>query len=75
MAFVSNEKVYPMVIAQDHKRIFDGDAGPNTGDGAYTPVPQIPEEAVQQAISQVLKPTAKGMVAENVRFKGFYMLV
>ena len=36
MAFVSNEKVYPMVIAQDHKRIFDGDAGPNTGDGAYT---------------------------------------
>ncbi|MGH2143891.1 phosphoribosylamine--glycine ligase, partial [Enterococcus faecalis] len=59
MAFVSNEKVYPMVIAQDHKRIFDGDAGPNTGGmGAYTPVPQIPEEAVQQAISQVLKPTA-----------------
>ena len=40
------------------------------GMGAYTPVPQIPEEAVQQAISQVLKPTAKGMVAENVRFKG-----
>ena len=75
MAFVSNEKVYPMVIAQDHKRIFDGDAGPNTGMGAYTPVPQVPEEAVQQAISQVLKPTAKGMVAENVRFKGFYMLV
>ena len=45
------------------------------GMGAYTPVPQVPEEAVQQAISQVLKPTAKGMVAENVRFKGFYMLV
>ncbi len=71
MAFVSNEKVYPMVIAQDHKRIFDGDAGPNTGGmGAYTPVPQIPEEAVQQAISQVLKPTAKGMVAEKRPFQG-----
>ena len=71
MAFVSNEKVYPMVIAQDHKRIFDGDAGPNTGGmGAYTPVPQIPEEAVQQAISQVLKPTAKGMVAEKRSFQG-----
>ena len=52
MAFVSNEKVYPMVI------------------GAYTPVPQIPEEAVQQAISQVLKPTAKGMVAEKRPFQG-----
>ena len=63
MAFVSNEKVYPMVIAQDHK--------PNTGGmGAYTPVPQIPEEAVQQAISQVLKPTAKGMVAEKRPFQG-----
>ncbi|MBM9830171.1 phosphoribosylamine--glycine ligase [Enterococcus faecalis] len=71
MAFVSNEKVYPMVIAQDHKRIFDGDIGPNTGGmGAYTPVPQIPEEAVQQAISQVLKPTAKGMVNEKRPFQG-----
>ena len=38
--------------------------------GAYTPVPQIPEEAVQQAISQVLKPTAKGMVAEKRPFQG-----
>ena len=36
MAFVSNEKVYPMVIAQDHKRIFDGDAGPNTGGWGLT---------------------------------------
>ncbi|MGL9999092.1 phosphoribosylamine--glycine ligase [Enterococcus sp. DIV1444a] len=71
MAFVSNEKVYPMVVAQDHKRIFDGDIGPNTGGmGAYTPVPQIPEEAVQQAISQVLKPTAKGMVNEKRPFQG-----
>ena len=61
-------KVYPMVIAQDHKRIFDGDAGPNTGDGCLH-VPQIPE-AVQQAISQVLKPTAKGMVAEKRPFQG-----
>ena len=70
MAFVSNEKVYPMVIAQDHKRIFDGDAGPNTGDGRLYTVPQVPEEAVQQAISQVLKPTAKGMVAEKRPFQG-----
>ena len=38
--------------------------------GAYTPVPQVPEEAVQQAISQVLKPTAKGMVAEKRPFQG-----
>ena len=70
MAFVSNEKVYPMVIAQDHKRIFDGMLVRIQGMGAYTPVPQVPEEAVQQAISQVLKPTAKGMVAEKRPFQG-----
>ncbi|HET7615844.1 MAG TPA: phosphoribosylamine--glycine ligase, partial [Bacillales bacterium] len=43
MAFIHGEKVYPMVISQDHKRVFDGDKGPNTGGmGAYSPVPQIP---------------------------------
>ena len=42
-----------MVIAQDHKRAFDGDKGPNTGGmGAYSPVPQIPESAVEEAIKR-----------------------
>ena len=50
MAFVNGTNVHPMVIAQDHKRAFDGDK-PNTGGmGAYSPVPQIPESAVQEAI-------------------------
>lgn len=71
MAFVNGTTVHPMVIAQDHKRAFDGDKGPNTGGmGAYSPVPQIPESAVQEAIETVLHPTAKAMIQENRSFTG-----
>lgn len=71
LAFVRNQEVYPMVIAQDHKRAYDNDFGPNTGGmGAYSPVPQIPEEMIEEAIESILKPTAKGMVTENRPFTG-----
>ncbi|MBG9768379.1 phosphoribosylamine--glycine ligase [Bacillus vallismortis] len=71
MAFVKGEKVYPMVIAQDHKRAFDGDKGPNTGGmGAYSPVPHISEETVRHAVETIVKPTAKAMVQEGRSFTG-----
>ncbi|WP_429961846.1 phosphoribosylamine--glycine ligase [Enterococcus sp. AZ083] len=71
LAFVKGEAVYPMVIAQDHKRAFDGDLGPNTGGmGAYTPVPQIPQEMVDQAVAEVLLPAAIGMIRNNTPFTG-----
>ncbi|MTH54192.1 phosphoribosylamine--glycine ligase [Bacillus mangrovi] len=71
MAFVNGEKVYPMVIAQDHKRAFDGDQGPNTGGmGAYSPVPQIPGKTVQDAVRSVLEPAAGGLVQEGTPFTG-----
>ncbi len=71
MAFVREEEVYPMVIAQDHKRAYDQDKGPNTGGmGAYSPVPQISEEMVQQAIDGVLQPAASGMMKNGTPFTG-----
>ena len=71
MAFVHGEKTYPMTIAQDHKRAYDNDEGPNTGGmGAYSPVPQISPEVVQQAIEQIVAPVAKALVKENCAFTG-----
>lgn len=71
LAFVNQEKVYPMVIAQDHKRAFDHDLGPNTGGmGAYSPVPQISQAIVDQAVREVLRPAAQGMIDHGTPFIG-----
>jgi phosphoribosylamine---glycine ligase len=71
MALVNGETVIPLEIAQDHKRAFDGDKGPNTGGmGAYSPVPHIRKETIETAIETVLKPAAKAMVQEDRSFCG-----
>lgn len=71
LSFVRENEVYPMVIAQDHKRIFDGDKGPNTGGmGAYSPVLQIPESMVQTAIKEIVQKAADGMVDRKTPFTG-----
>lgn len=65
------ETVVPFVAAQDHKRIFDDDKGPNTGGmGAYAPTPVIDEEKFKRIHDEVLKPTIKGMEMEGIPFKG-----
>jgi phosphoribosylamine---glycine ligase len=71
MSFVNDEIVLPMEIAQDHKRAFDGDQGPNTGGmGAYSPVSQIPDAAVQKAINEIVLPTVSAMKKEGTPFTG-----
>ncbi|MFE8701311.1 phosphoribosylamine--glycine ligase [Cytobacillus sp. FJAT-54145] len=71
MAFVNGENVTPLEIAQDHKRAYDNDKGPNTGGmGAYSPVVHIGDAVVQTAIETILKPTAKALVQEGRSFCG-----
>ncbi len=71
MCVVSGHKVYPLAMAQDHKRAYDGDKGPNTGGmGAYSPVPFVTDEIRAIALEQIIQRTADGMVAEGVPFKG-----
>ena len=70
-SFVHDGKIYPMPIAQDHKRAFDGDKGPNTGGmGAYSPVLHISKEVVNEAFEKVVKPTVAGMIEEGKSFTG-----
>ncbi|UUZ81645.1 phosphoribosylamine--glycine ligase [Paenibacillus sp. P26] len=71
LSFVDGETVRPMVPAQDHKPVFDGDQGPNTGGmGTYTPLPHIPQSVIDEAIETIIKPTARAMVAEGRPFRG-----
>ncbi|MCM3359549.1 MULTISPECIES: phosphoribosylamine--glycine ligase [unclassified Psychrobacillus] len=71
MSFVHNGAIYPMVIAQDHKRAFDGDEGPNTGGmGAYSPVPQISKDVIETAYQTIVEPTVQAMTAEGYPFTG-----
>ena len=71
MCVVSGDKVYPLELAQDHKRAFDGDKGPNTGGmGAYSPVPFIGEDVKERALNEILKPVAEGLVKEGNPFTG-----
>ncbi|MFB9324471.1 phosphoribosylamine--glycine ligase [Paenibacillus aurantiacus] len=71
LAFVDGETVRAMVPAQDHKPVFDGDKGPNTGGmGTYSPLPHIDPALVEDAIENIIKPTAKAMVSEGRPFRG-----
>lgn len=71
MAFVDHHRVYPMPLSQDHKRVFDGDNGPNTGGmGAYTPLPFISAEEEQWALEHILQTVADAMVSEGTPLTG-----
>ncbi|APT85452.1 phosphoribosylamine--glycine ligase [Corynebacterium aquilae] len=68
---VDGETVVPLLPAQDHKRVGDGDTGPNTGGmGAYTPLPWLPENGVQRIVDEVCVPVAKEMVNRGTPYSG-----
>jgi len=61
----------PMVSVQDHKRVFDGDQGPNTGGmGAYSPAPVMTDAMSQRAMDEIIMPTLRGMMALGAPYKG-----
>ena len=71
LAFVDGKTIVPMISAQDHKRIFDGDKGPNTGGmGAYAPAPVMTPELTRTVYDTILVPVVKGLAAEGITYKG-----
>jgi phosphoribosylamine--glycine ligase len=72
IVMVDGEHVLPMATSQDHKRIGEGDTGPNTGGmGAYSPAPVVTPEVDQRIMEQVILPTVRGMAAEGNAYTGF----
>ncbi|HEM3633177.1 TPA: phosphoribosylamine--glycine ligase [Streptococcus suis] len=70
-ALVNGDQFYILPTAQDHKRAFDGDQGPNTGGmGAYAPVPHLPQSVVDTAVDTIVKPILAGMIAEERPYLG-----
>ena len=71
LAFTDGTTIRPMISAQDHKRAYDGDKGPNTGGmGAYAPVPHLPQSVVDTAVDTIVKPVLEGMIKEGRPYTG-----
>ena len=72
IVMVDGNNVLPMATSQDHKRIGDGDTGPNTGGmGAYSPAPVVTAVVYQRIMERVILPTVKGMAEEGHPYTGF----
>ena len=76
MVLVNGDYILPFdIVAQDHKRAYDSDTGPNTGGmGAYAPVTHIGEDVIDEAINNIVKPTAEAMVKEGLDYFGVMYL-
>jgi phosphoribosylamine--glycine ligase len=70
-ALVDGDHALPLAAAQDHKRVGDGDTGPNTGGmGAYSPAPVVSDAVAEQVMERIIRPTIAAMKAEGRPFKG-----
>lgn len=72
IVIADGKNILPMATSQDHKRVGDGDSGPNTGGmGAYSPAPVVTPEVHARIMEQVIVPTVEGMAAEGNDYTGF----
>ena len=72
IVMVDGDNVLPMATSQDHKRLRDGDQGPNTGGmGAYSPAPVVTPEVYDRAMNEIILPTVRGMKSDGIEFTGF----
>ena len=72
IVMVDGRNVLPLASSQDHKRVFDGDRGPNTGGmGAYSPAPVVTPDVHHRAMHDIVNPVVKGMAAEGMPYVGF----
>ena len=66
------ENALPMATSQDHKRVGDGDTGPNTGGmGAYSPAPVVTDAVYKRVMDEIINPTLKGMKEDGIPYRGF----
>lgn len=71
LVFTDGKNILPLAPAQDHKAIFDGDEGPNTGGmGAFSPVPFVTEEIMKQIYDEILRPTISAFQNEGINYSG-----
>ena len=72
ISMVDGHTALPMATSQDHKRVGDGDTGPNTGGmGAYSPAPVVTPEVHARVMREIVEPTVRGMIADGMPFNGF----
>jgi phosphoribosylamine--glycine ligase len=72
IVMVDGKNILPMATSQDHKRLQDGDRGPNTGGmGAYSPAPVVTPELHARVMREVIQPVVRGMEKEGINFTGF----
>jgi len=72
MVMVDGENILPLATSQDHKRLLDGDEGPNTGGmGAYSPAPIVTPEIHAKAMRDIIRPTVEGMAKDGMPYTGF----
>ncbi len=71
LAFTDGETVVPMISSQDHKAVYDGDQGPNTGGmGAYAPAPVLTADLLQEAMERVMEPVVHGLRDMGIPYRG-----